>query len=89
MQAQEIILPHPPDNRHVLYSGGDAAHIKVNGRKPASAYMAELNGRKVRKGRNITVASEEITIQVYDKNENDGDCISLHYGDSPIVPILH
>ncbi len=71
-----------------VYSGGDTAQITVNIRKPASAYMAELNGRKVRKGRNITVHSEEITIQVFDKNEVDGDSISLYYGDSLIVEHL-
>lgn len=71
-----------------VYSEGDTATITVNIRKPASAYMSDLNGRKVRKGRNIEVHSEEITIQVYDKNEIDGDSISLYYGDSLIVQHL-
>ncbi|HTF04363.1 MAG TPA: hypothetical protein VK826_10065 [Bacteroidia bacterium] len=71
-----------------VYSGGDTAMITVNIRKPASAYMQQLNGRKVRKGRNVNVSSDEITIQVYDKNEIDGDSISLYYGDSLIVSNL-
>lgn len=74
--------------RFIVYSEGDSATILVNVRKPSSAYMAELNGRKVRKGRNIQVQSDEITIQVYDKNEVDGDSISLYYGDSLIVEHL-
>lgn len=71
-----------------VYSGGDTAMITVNVRKPASAYMSELNGRKVRKGRNIEIHSDEVIIQVYDKNEVDGDSISLYYGDSLIVSNL-
>lgn len=72
----------------IVRSEGDSAMITVNVRKPESAYMAELNGRKVRKGRNIEVHGDEVTIQVFDKNEVDGDSISLYYGDSLIVEHL-
>ncbi len=72
----------------IVRSEGDSALITVNVRKPASAYMSELNGRKVRKGRNIEIHSDEITIQIFDKNEVDGDSISLYYGDSLIVEHL-
>jgi hypothetical protein len=72
----------------IVRSEGDSAMITVNVRKPSSAYMQELNGRKVRKGRNIQVQSDEVTIQIYDKNEVDGDSISLYYGDSLIVEHL-
>ena len=72
----------------IVYSEGDSAFITVDVRKPSSAYMQELNGRKVRKGRNIAIQSEEVTIQIYDKNEVDGDSVSLYYGDSLIVEHL-
>jgi hypothetical protein len=72
----------------IVRSEGDSAFITVNVRKPSSAYMSDLNGRKVRKGRNIEIHSDEITIQVFDKNEVDGDSISLYYGDSLIVQHL-
>lgn len=72
----------------IVRSEGDSAMITVNVQKPASAYMSELNGRKVRKGRNIEVTGDEITIQVFDKNEVDGDSVSLYYGDSLIVEHL-
>lgn len=72
----------------IVRSEGDSALITVNVRKPASAYMSELKGRKVRKGRNIEIHSDEITIQIFDKNEVDGDSISLYYGDSLIVSNL-
>jgi hypothetical protein len=72
----------------IVRSEGDSALITVNVRKPTSAYMSELNGRKVRKGRNIEIHNDEITIQVFDKNEVDGDSISLYYGDSLIVEHL-
>lgn len=74
--------------KFIVRSEGDSAYIWVDVRKPASAYMSELNGRKVRKGRNIEIHNDEVTIQVYDKNEVDGDSISLYYGDSLIVEHL-
>lgn len=75
-----------------VYSGTDTAFITVNVKKRESFYLDSLNGRKVRKGRTIEVTGDEVTIQVFDKNEVDGDSISLYYGDSLIVehlPITH
>lgn len=86
--GQELMVTMNKKRTFFVYSAGDTATITVNVRKPASAYMQELNGRKVRKGRNIVVSSEVITIQVYDKNEVDGDSVSLYYGDSLIVSNL-
>lgn len=66
-------------------SGDDEVEITVNVRKSGPVYRDELNGRKVRKGRSLIVHNEEITIQVHDKNEVDGDSISLFYGDSLVA----
>lgn len=63
-------------------SDGDHAEVTVNVRKTTPAYTETINGRKVRKGRNVIVHHEEIIIQVHDKNEIDGDSIALYYGDS-------
>lgn len=86
--GEELKITMNKKRTFIVRSEGDSAMITVNVRKPASAYMSELNGRKVRKGRNIEVHSDVITIQVYDKNEVDGDSISLYYGDSLIVEHL-
>lgn len=83
--GQELKVTMNKQRTFFVYSGNDTAQITVNIRRPASNYMSELEGRKVRKGRTVEVHSEEITIQVYDKNEIDGDSISLYYGDSLIV----
>ena len=47
--------------------------------------LVELNGREVKRGRTIIVHSDVIEISVYDKYTEDGDSISLYYGDSLIV----
>ena len=86
--GEELKITMSKKRSFVVYSGSDTAHITVNVRKPASAYMAELHGRKVRKGRNIEIHSDEVTIQIFDKNEVDGDSVSLYYGDSLIVSNL-
>ena len=69
----------------VTSSDGDYREITVNVKKQQLVYISELEGRKVRKGRTINVTHEEITVYVHDKNEVDGDSISLYYGDSLIV----
>lgn len=66
-------------------SDGDAIEITVDVRKTMPAYTESINGRKVRKGRNVIVHHEEIVIQVHDKNEIDGDSIALYYGDSLVA----
>lgn len=66
-------------------SDGDQLEITVNVRKTMPAYTESINGRKVRKGRNVIVHHEEIVIQVHDKNEVDGDSIALYYGDSLVT----
>lgn len=86
--GEELKVTMNKQRTFIVRSEGDSALITVNVRKPASAYMSELNGRKVRKGRNIEIHSDEITIQIFDKNEVDGDSISLYYGDSLIVEHL-
>lgn len=86
--GEELKVNMSKKRTFIVRSEGDSAMITVNVMKPASAYMAELNGRKVRKGRNIEVHSDEITIQVFDKNDVDGDSVSLYYGDSLIVEHL-
>lgn len=86
--GEELKVTMNKKRTFIVRSEGDSAFITVNVRKPASAYMSDLNGRKVRKGRNIEIHSDEITIQIFDKNEVDGDSISLYYGDSLIVQHL-
>ncbi|MFM2016419.1 MAG: hypothetical protein RL007_75 [Bacteroidota bacterium] len=66
-------------------SGDDYIDLTVNVRKTMPAYTESINGRKVRKGRNVIVHHEEIEIQVHDKNEIDGDSIALYYGDSLVA----
>ncbi|MCK6640465.1 MAG: hypothetical protein L6Q81_10280 [Bacteroidia bacterium] len=66
-------------------SGDDYIDLTVNVRKTTPAYTETINGRKVRKGRNVIVHHEEIVIQVHDKNEVDGDSIALYYGDSLVT----
>lgn len=86
--GEEFKVTMNKKRRFIVYSEGDSATITVNIRKPSSAFMTELRGRKVRKGTTIQVHNDEVIIQVYDKNEVDGDSISLYYGDSLIVEHL-
>jgi hypothetical protein len=86
--GEELKINMNKKRTFIVRSEGDSAIITVNVQKPASLYMTELLGRKVRKGRNIEVTSDEITIQVFDKNDVDGDSIALYYGDSLIVEHL-
>lgn len=63
-------------------SGEDEVELTVNVRKVGPVYTETLNGRKVRKGRTVNVSHEEVTVSIHDKNEVDGDSVSLYYGDS-------
>lgn len=66
-------------------SGDDALEITVNVRKTTLAYAETLRGRKVRKGRTVVVHHEEITVSVHDKNDVDGDSVTIYYGDSLVA----
>lgn len=68
--------------------GNEYADVTVNVRKQVLQYITDLRGRKVNRGRTITVHSDEVVISVYDKFTVDGDSISLYYGDSLIVQHL-
>ncbi len=68
--------------------GDEYADVTVNVRKQVLHYITELQGRKVNKGRTITVHTDKVLISVYDKFTVDGDSISLFYGDSLIVQHL-
>ncbi|HTF04872.1 MAG TPA: hypothetical protein VK826_12685 [Bacteroidia bacterium] len=77
-----------PVNRRTTFrvtSDDDFMDVTVEVRKKTLVYQDALNGRKVRKGRIVNVHNEEITVQVHDKNEVDGDSISLYYGDSLVA----
>ncbi len=41
--------------------------------------VKKLNGRKVSEGKQVTIRSNYITIEVYDHKKNDGDIISLNF----------
>lgn len=86
----DSILNIPVSKRTTFrVSNGDMAkEITVNVKKSAPVYQSDLNGRKVRKGRTVTVHNNEIVVSVHDKNEVDGDSISLYYGDSLVVEHL-
>ncbi|HTF04362.1 MAG TPA: hypothetical protein VK826_10060, partial [Bacteroidia bacterium] len=73
---------------YYVYGENDTEKITVNVRKIGPVYQDTIQGRKVRKGRTVTVESDVITISVYDKNEIDGDSITLYYGDSLVVQNL-
>jgi hypothetical protein len=64
--------------------GGRVTHT-VRILKPEALILKELNGRKVKKGRTIEVDDPNVTITLWDKDEIDGDSVSIYYGDSCIV----
>lgn len=78
----ELKIPVMKKTTYRVSSGGDAVEITVDVRKTAPVYTQTLNGRKVRKGRTVNVSHDEVTISIHDKNEVDGDSVSLYYGDS-------
>lgn len=81
----ELKIPVTHRTTFRVSDGNDFVEIIVDVRKPKITYIDQLEGRKVRKGRTVVVHHEEITIQVHDKNEIDGDSIALYYGDSLVV----
>lgn len=81
----ELKIPVTRRTTFRVSSNGDYVDVTVDVRKKTITYVDELEGRKVRKGRTVIIHHEEITISVHDKNEVDGDSISLYYGDSLIV----
>jgi hypothetical protein len=81
----ELKIPLSKKTTFRVSSNGDQLEITVDVRKTMPAYTESINGRKVRKGRNVIVHHEEIVIQVHDKNEIDGDSIALYYGDSLVA----
>lgn len=78
----ELKIPVMKKTTYRVSSGDDAAEVTVDVRKAGPVYTQTLNGRKVRKGRTVYVSHEEITVSLHDKNEVDGDSISMYYGDS-------
>lgn len=86
----DAVLKTPVSKRTTfrVSSGEETVELTVNVKHVGPVYQDELLGRKVRKGRNVIVHSTEITVSVHDKNEVDGDSISLYYGDSLIVQHL-
>ncbi|HEU4716195.1 MAG TPA: hypothetical protein VFU15_00090 [Bacteroidia bacterium] len=59
--------------------------VTVGVLKPGDFAKKDLNGRKVKKGREVNVQNDVISVIIYDKDEVDGDSISLWYGDSCLV----
>lgn len=82
-RAATLKLPVEKRRTFLVYGDTDTAQITVNVSR--AQVLKELNGRKVKKGRQVEVHSDKITITVFDNNKIDGDSISLYYGDSCIV----
>ncbi|MBI3510451.1 MAG: hypothetical protein HY064_07285 [Bacteroidetes bacterium] len=72
----------------VVTGEGGSKNITVKVLKPDAFAMQELNGRKVKKGRTIEVHSRTIEVTLFDKDEVDGDSVSIYFGDSAIVENL-
>ncbi|HEU4716196.1 MAG TPA: hypothetical protein VFU15_00095 [Bacteroidia bacterium] len=83
--TDQLNMPMNSRRTFYVYGDDDTAMITVNVRIPKPDIVDSLDDRKVKKGRTITVTNDKVTITVYDKDELDGDSISLWYGDSCLV----
>lgn len=73
----------------LVYSDCDTAEAVVDVFMPDKPEdLKAFNGRKIRKGKTIIITHDVITITLYDNNKEDGDSVSVWYGDSCIVQHL-
>jgi hypothetical protein len=68
--------------KYIVYSDIDTASIIVRVHKQE---VDNIGGRTVTKKKIIDVYSDEITIEVYDKNDVDGDTLSIYDGETLIA----
>ena len=70
-----------------VYSDCDTGMITVDVTSLAAPVESErtLNGRKVKKQRTVYVTNTELTIELYDRDQQDGDIVSLYLGDSCLI----
>jgi hypothetical protein len=82
----QLTVPMPDQRSFLVYSDCNTAEAIVNVYVPDNPEeLKAFNGRKIRKGRSVTVTHDVITITLYDNNKVDGDSVSLWYGDSCLV----
>ncbi|HTL80230.1 MAG TPA: hypothetical protein VL651_00925 [Bacteroidia bacterium] len=85
-KQDQLKMTMTTDKTFIVTGENGTAQITVRVfKKNQDELLKQIDGRTIKKGKEIEVNDDQVTITLYDKDEVDGDSVTIYYGDSCIV----